>query len=271
MTIMYIKINLRSMKEIALITGATSGIGYEIAKLFAADKTDLLVVARDEQKLQEIKKDFEDQFKVDVYTVAADLSSHEGTHTIYQAVNSNNLIVNYLVNNAGFGDYGAFIDRSIEKYKEMIQLNIVSLTELSYHFGKEMVKRGKGRILNVASMAGLQPDPNFAVYGATKAYVISLSEAIHKELENTGVTVTVFSPGATASNFMERADMNNAKLYASGVMTSLEVAKAGFNGMMKGKLHVIPGFKNKILGFFSGIMPPGKLRLSVAAKIMEEK
>ena len=134
-----------------------------------------------------------------------------------------------------------------------------------------MVKRGKGRILNVASMAGLQPDPNFAVYGATKSYVISLTEAIHKEFEHSGVTVTVLSPGATTSNFMERADMGNAKLYASGVMSSVDVALEGYNGMMKGKLHVIPGFKNKILGFFSGIMPPGKLRLSVAAKIMAAK
>jgi short-subunit dehydrogenase len=259
------------MKEIALITGASSGIGYEIAKLIAADKTDLLIVARSEKKLLEIKKEFEEKFKIDVFTVAADLSSSEGIQTVYEVVHSNNLIVNYLVNNAGFGDYGAFIDRSMEKFKEMIQLNIVSLTELSYHFGKEMVKRRKGRILNVASMAGLQPDPNFAVYGATKAYVISVSEAIHKEFENTGVSVTVLSPGATASNFMDRADMNNAKLYASGVMTSLEVAREGYNGMMKGKLHVIPGFKNKILGFFSGIMPPGKLRLIVAAKIMAEK
>jgi len=259
------------MKEIALITGASSGIGYEIAKLFAADKIDLLIVARNEKKLLEIKSKFEKQFKVDVFTVAADLSSNQGIETIYEVVHSNDLIVNYLVNNAGFGDYGSFIDRSMEKYREMIQLNVLSLTELSYHYGKEMIKRGKGRILNVASMAGLQPDPNFAVYGATKAYVINVSEAIHKEFENTGVTVTVLSPGATASNFMERADMNNAKLYASGVMTSLDVAREGYNGMMKGKLHVIPGFKNKILGFFSGIMPPGKLRLSVAAKIMAEK
>ncbi|MFM8370965.1 MAG: SDR family NAD(P)-dependent oxidoreductase [Bacteroidota bacterium] len=259
------------MKEIALITGASSGIGYEIAKLFAADKTDLLIVARNEKKLLEIKTEFEEQFKVDVFTVAADLSSNQGIQTVYEVVNSNNLIVNYLVNNAGFGDYGSFIDRSMDKYREMIQLNITSLTELSYFYGKEMVKRGKGRILNVASTAGLQPDPNFAVYGATKAYVISMSEAIHKEFENTGVSVTVLSPGATASNFMERADMNNAKLYASGVMTSLDVARAGYRGMMKGKLHVIPGFKNKILGFFSGITPPGKLRLNIAAKVMAQK
>jgi short-subunit dehydrogenase len=259
------------MKEVALITGASSGIGYEIAKLFAADKTDLLIVARNEKKLLEIKKYFEEQFKVEVYTVAADLSSNQGIQNVYEMVTSNKLFVNYLVNNAGFGDYGPFIDRSMEKYREMIRLNILSLTELSYHYGKEMVKRGKGRILNVASMAGLQPDPNFAVYGATKAYVISVSEAIHKEFEKTGVTVTVLSPGATASNFIERANMNNAKLYASGVMTSLDVAREGYSGMMKGKLHVIPGFKNKILGFFSGIMPSGKLRLYIAAKIMAEK
>jgi short-subunit dehydrogenase len=159
----------------------------------------------------------------------------------------------------------------MEKYKEMIDLNIFSLTELSYHYAKEMVKRGNGRILNVASMAGLQPDPNFAVYGATKAYVISLTEAIHKELEKTGVTATVLSPGATESKFMERADMHNAKLYAKGVMSSIDVAREGYNGMMKGKLHVIPGFKNKILGFFSGIMPPSKFRLNIAANIMAAK
>ena len=259
------------MKEIALITGASSGIGLEIAKLFAADNINLLIVSRDKQKLIKIKNEFENQYKVDVYILAADLSSEIGIRDIHDVVKSNNLIVNYLVNNAGFGDYGAFIERSLDKYREMVHLNILSLTELSYYYGKEMVKRGKGRILNVASMAGLQPDPNFAVYGATKSYVISLTEAIHKEFETSGVTVTVLSPGATASNFMERADMSNAKLYASGVMTSQDVASEGYNGMMKGKLHVIPGFKNKILGFFSGIMPPGKLRLSVAAKIMAEK
>jgi short-subunit dehydrogenase len=259
------------MQEITLITGASTGIGFEIAKLFAIENINLLIVSRDKQKLLKIKDEFENQYKIDVYTLATDLSSDSGVQNILDVVKSNSLIVNYLVNNAGFGDYGAFIERSIEKYREMVHLNILSLTELSYYYGKEMVKRGKGRILNVASMAGLQPDPNFAVYGATKSYVISLTEAIHKEFENSGVTVTVLSPGATTSNFMERADMGNAKLYASGVMSSVDVAREGYNGMMKGKLHVIPGFKNKILGFFSGIMPPGKLRLSVAAKIMAAK
>lgn len=259
------------MRELAVITGASSGIGYEIAKLFASEQIDILVVSRDREKLLSIKNAFEERYKIKVFVVAADLTTQDGIQAIYQTVDSNALIVNYLVNNAGFGDYGAFIDRGIDKYREMISLNILSLTELTYCFGKEMVKRGKGRILNVASMAGLQPDPNFAVYGATKAYVISISEAIHKEFENTGVTVTVLSPGPTESNFMERADMSNAKLYEKGVMTSSDVAKAGYNGMMKGKLHIIPGFKNKILGFLSGIMPPGKLRLNIAAKVMASR
>ena len=259
------------MKEIAIITGASSGIGFEIAKLFAEDKKDVLIVARDEQKLLSIKNSIEEQYKTHVYIVAADLSKPEGVHAIREKVKTHDLVVTALVNNAGFGEYGAFIDRSMEKYVEMINLNILSLTELSYYFGKEMVKLGKGRILNVASMAGLQPDPNFAVYGATKAYVISLTEAIHKEFENTGVTTTVLSPGATETNFMERADMSNAKLYAKGVMSAKEVALIGYRAMMKGKLHVIPGFKNKLLGFFSSIMPSGKLRLIIAAKIMSTK
>lgn len=259
------------MKEIAIITGASSGIGYELSMLFAQDKKDILIVARDEEKLLKIKNSIEDQYKTKVYVVATDLSKQEGINTVKEAVRANDLMVSELVNNAGFGEYGPFIEREMDKYREMIQLNILSLTELSYHFGKEMVKRGKGRILNVASMAGLQPDPNFAVYGATKAYVISLTEAIHKEFENTGVSATVLSPGATESNFMERADMNNAKLYAKGVMSAKAVALVGYRGMMTGKLHVVPGIRNNVLAFFSGIMPSSKLRLGIAAKVMATK
>jgi uncharacterized protein len=259
------------MKEMALITGASSGIGYEIAKLFATNKINLLLVARDVQKLLRIKSAFEKQFNIEVFTVMADLASREGVQVIRDLVSANQFTVQYLVNNAGIGDYGSFIERSMEKYTEMIQLNMLSLTELTYYYGNEMVKRGQGRILNVASMAGIQPCPHFAVYGATKAFIISLSEAIHKEFEHTGVTVTVLSPGATESNFMERADMKNAKLYVKGVMSSEDVAREGYAGMMNGKLHVIPGFKNKFLGFFSGIMPSSQLRLRIAANIMSAK
>ena len=259
------------MKEVAIITGASGGIGYEIALLFAQQNIDILIVARNKQKLNDIKLEIEQQFKINVYCVATDLSISDGLVDIDNCVKSNNLSVTYLVNNAGFGDYGFFTERSMEKYSEMLGLNVFSLTELTYYYAKQMIKNGKGKILNVASTAGIQPDPYFAVYGASKAYVISLTEAIHKEFEKTGVTATVLSPGATKTEFMERADMNNAKLYDSGVMSAKEVAEVGFKGMMKGKLHVIPGFKNRILAFFSSITPSSKLRLNMAAKVMASK
>jgi short-subunit dehydrogenase len=259
------------MKEVAIITGASGGIGYEIALLFAEKKIDILIVARNEKKLENIKSAIEQQYNISVFCVATDLATSDGFVDINHCVNTNNLSVNYLVNNAGFGDYGFFTERSMEKYSEMLGLNIISLTELTYYYAKQMIKNGKGRILNVASTAGIQPDPYFAVYGASKAYVISLTEAIHKEFENTGVTATVLSPGATKTKFMERADMSNAKLYESGVMTAKKVAQVGFDGMMRGSLHVIPGFKNKLLAFFSSITPSSKLRLNIAAKVMGRK
>jgi len=259
------------MQEVAIITGASGGIGYEIALLFAHKKIDILIVAKSKRKLEKIKSAIEQQYNITVFCVATDVASSEGFVDINNFVISNKLSVNYLVNNAGFGDYGFFTERTMEKYSEMLGLKINSLTELTYYYAKQMIKNGKGRILNVASTAGFQPDPYFAVYGASKAYVISLTEAIHKEFENTGVTATVLSPGATKTKFMERADMSDAKLYESGVMSAKKVAQVGFDGMMRGSLHVIPGFKNKLLAFFSSIMPSSKLRLNIAAKVMSRK
>jgi len=259
------------MQEVAIITGASGGIGYEIALLFAHKKIDILIVAKSKRKLEKIKSAIEQQYNITVFCVATDVASSEGFVDINNFVISNKLSVNYLVNNAGFGDYGFFTERTMEKYSEMLGLKINSLTELTYYYAKQMIKNGKGKILNVASTAGIQPDPYFAVYGASKAYVISLTEAIHKEFENTGVTATVLSPGATKTEFMARADMHNAKLYDSGVLSAKDVAAVGFNGMMKGKLHVIPGFKNRILAFFSSITPSSQIRLNMAAKVMASK
>lgn len=259
------------MKKIALITGASGGIGYEMAMLFARTGTDVCLVARNEQKLRTLKQSFEKDFAIRAHCVSADLSTPEGILEVTRYVELNRLRVEYLVNNAGFGDYGNFIERSMEKYSEMLNLNINALTALCHYFACRMVEQGRGRILNVASLAGFQPDPYFAVYGATKAFVINFSEALHKELENTGVTVTVLSPGATQTNFMERADMAESKLYDNQVMTASEVARVGFEGMMKGRLHVIPGLRNKVLGFISDITPSGKLRLAIAARIMRKK
>lgn len=259
------------MKEVAIITGASGGIGFELALLFAKKDIDILLTGRNKHKLEIVKNTILDKYNINVFCVATDLSLSDGREAIYNCVTNNHLTVTYLVNNAGFGDYGLFIERSMEKYTEMLNLNIVALTELTYYYAKEMKKNGQGRILNVASTAGIQPDPYFAVYGASKAYVISFTEALHKEFENTGVTATVLSPGATKTDFIERADMKHAKLYDSGVMSAIDVAAVGFNGMMKGKLHVVPGFKNKILAFFSSITPSSKFRLNIAAKIMQAK
>jgi short-subunit dehydrogenase len=259
------------MKEVALITGASGGIGYEIALLFAKNKIDVVLVARNEQKLWGIKSSIEGLHGVNVHVVATDLSRKEGVEETCRYVRDNGLMVAYLVNNAGFGYYGNFIDGSMDRYHEIIDLNMASLTALSHHFASEMVKNGKGRILNVSSTAGFQPAPFFAVYGATKAYVTSLTEALHKELEDTGVTVTVLSPGPTRTDFMDRAEMHDSKLFQSGVMTAAEVAEVGYRGMMKGRLHVVPGFKNRVVAFFSSITPSSKLRLDISAKVMGRK
>jgi short-subunit dehydrogenase len=258
------------MEKVALITGGSGGIGFEIAKLFAKDKINLLLVARSLNKLQKSKEIIESQFGVKVYIVNTDLSIIEGFETVKEFCLENKLTVEYLVNNAGFGDYGALVDRSIEKYREMIGLNISMLTELTYYFAKKMVENGSGRILNVSSVAGIQPVPYFAVYGASKAYVISFTEALHKELEKTGVTATVLSPGVTETGFMERADMSSAQIYRSGVMQANEVAIVGYKGMMKGKLQVIPGIKHKLMALLSSMTPSSQIRLTVSANIMKK-
>lgn len=259
------------MRDVALITGASSGIGHEMALLFAEKGIDVLLVARNEGKLLNIQQAMTKDYPVKVYTLATDLSTPEGVDDILDFVKATGLRVAYLVNNAGFGVYGNFIERSWQKYAEMIALNVESLTALTYHFGRQMADAGKGRILNVASTAGFQPDPYFAAYGATKAYVISLTEALHKELESSGVTVTVLSPGATRTEFMDRADMGHTKLFDSGVMSARDVAHVGFQGMMQGKLHVIPGWKNRVMAFFSSITPSSKWRLALTASVMGTK
>jgi len=256
------------MNEVALITGASGGIGYEIALCLAKRNIDVILVARSADKLQRAKESLPNVGRSRIYTVVSDLSNSEGVDAVINFVSQRNLTVSYLVNNAGFGDYGLFVDRSPEKYSEMIRLNIESLTRLTHHFATGMISSGKGRILNVASTAGFQPDPRFAVYGATKAYVINFTEALHKELANTGVSATVLSPGATRTDFMQRADMKDAMLYQGSVMAASRVAEAGIAGMMAGKLHVIPGLRNRIMALLSSITPSRYLRLVIAGIVM---
>lgn len=256
------------MKKVALITGASGGIGLGLANRFANDKIDLLLVARNEAKLQSLKQQIEKEQQVKVDYLAADLSTPDGLKAVKAYTEQNNLDIDYLVNNAGFGDYGAFVERSMEKYREMIELNVASLVELTHYFSKRMVARGSGKILNIASTAGFQPNPSFAVYGATKAFVISFTEALSNELEGTGVTVTLLSPGPTATGFSERADMNKTTLFQHGVMSVDKVSAVGYKAMQEGKLHVIPGFSNRLVAFLSNLLPTrSRFRLSIIAKI----
>jgi len=252
----------------ALITGATSGIGLELAKLFAKDSVNLLLVARNEQKLSEIKQEFEQNYKIKVDFLSLDLSISENIKKIDNYANNKNLQIDFLINSAGFGDFGLFTERDFEKYNEMITLNINALTELTHIFAKKMLAKNSGKILNVASIAGLQPVPNMAVYGATKAFVLSLSQALHYELRKTNVSVTALLPGPTATNFFNRADGEKSRMTDLN-MSPAKVAQIGYNAMLKGKRKVIAGFMNKVMGFFAKILPINNFSLAIVAKITE--
>ncbi|WP_193197424.1 SDR family NAD(P)-dependent oxidoreductase [Nostoc sp. MG11] len=240
-------INHLDRKKTALITGASGGIGYEFAKLFARDGYNLVLVARSEDKLTQIAQELTNKSGVKVEIIVKDLSEPTAPEEIFTKVQQAAIKVDVLVNNAGFGTYGFFHETDITTELEMLQVNVVSLSHLTKLFLKDMVKQGYGKILNVSSGAAFQPGPLMAVYYATKAYVLSFSEAIANELEGTGVTVTVICPGATASGFQQRAAMEESKLVASQkIMDAETVAKIGYRGLMSNKTVVIPGLKNKL-------------------------
>lgn len=251
-----------------LITGASGGIGLEIARLFAKDGINLLLIARSEDKLLKIKQEIEQRHSVTVNCLPLDLSKPEAITTIAHYVEQNGLHIEYLVNNAGFGDFGRFTERDLPKYREMIALNIATLTELTHIFAQKMAKQGSGRILNVASIAALQPVPLMAVYGATKAFVLSFSNAIRNELKKTGVTVTTLLPGPTATNFFNKAEANNVPMFQN-TMSSEKVALGGYKAMMKGKKRIIPGFLNKSLACAAKFLPDDFV-LNITARLMEK-
>jgi short-subunit dehydrogenase len=229
-----------------------------------------VLTARSESNLKELCEQIKNKYNVSAEYIAADLSEAGAAENLYKEVVKRGYKIDYLINNAGFGDYGNFIDRNLEKFRQMIHLNITSLTELTYLFVTDMVKAKKGGVLNIASTAAMQPDPLMAVYGATKSYVANFTEALSYELRNTGVTATVLSPGGTATGFFNSAEMSGSKIANTNkTMTADTVAKTGYEAMMKGKLHVIPGLKNRILGFLSAIMPPMRLKLALAAAILK--
>jgi len=254
-------------KDTALITGASSGIGLDLAQLMA-QQFDLIITARSLSELEKIARELEAAHGNHVHVIPADLASPDAPHQLFAEIERRGLPVDILINNAGFGSYGAFAESDSQNTLDMIQVNIAALSSLTRLALPGMLKRRRGRIMNVASTAGFQPGPLMAVYYATKAYVIMFSEAIANELKGSGVTVTCLCPGATATNFASRADMEKSRLFKMGAMNSKDVARTAYKGMMAGKTMVIPGFFNRALAM-SVRFSPRKLVTAISRSLQE--
>lgn len=244
------------MKKNAFITGASKGIGLEIARIHAAHGDDLVLTARSLHDLQAIKTRFENEYPVKVTLIAKDLSVAGSAEEVFNEIKQLNIDVDYLVNNAGFGDYGHFANTNWDRYSAMINLNISTLTELCHLFINDWQGRKAGKILNITSTAAFQPGPKMAVYFATKAYVLSFSQAIGREVKKDGITVTAFCPGPTNTNFMDDSQMIVSKMVAGHTLPTPEnVARCAYKAMLSGKTVAIHGTKNRLMANLNRFVP----------------
>jgi uncharacterized protein len=251
----------------ALVTGASSGIGYELAKILAREGHDVALVARSVDQLEKIAADLTADFGVRAVPVPEDLADPEAPDRIFERLRAAEFQVDVLVNNAGFGALGRFAVSDTADQVDMVQVNVAAVTHLSRLFVQGMVERGSGRILNVASTAAFQPGPFMAVYFASKAFVLSFSEALSEELRETGVTVTVLCPGPTVTGFQKRAGMERAPIGGRMVTgRAAFVARRGYAGMAKGKRVVIPGLFNRLGALLPRFVPPG-LTTRIVARV----
>lgn len=248
-------INTEHRNQYALITGGTSGIGYELAKLFAKDGYNLILVARNKERLQEVTDEMKRDFGVEVTPLSKDLMNPYAAEEIYDAVQEMGITVDVLVNDAGQGQWGPFIETDMERDLEIIQLNISSLISLTKLFGKDMVQRNEGKILQLGSEAGTTPVPLLSVYAATKAFVISFSVALYHELKDKNITVTVLLPGATDTDFFHKADMEDTVTYREKELDDPEnVARDGYEALQKGESKIISGAKAKMHVFMADML-----------------
>ena len=257
-------------RKTALITGASFGIGLELARIFAREGYNLVLVARTADKLRQVASELEKAHGTRSLILAVDLTDPGTPGYLLDQTSRANILINVLVNNAGFGQYGPFADSDLEECLRQIQLNVTTLTHLTRLYLPGMIGRQEGRILNVASTAAFQPGPLMAVYFATKAYVLHFSEALANELTGTGVTVTCLCPGATRTEFHKRANAAEMNLLKMGSMDARTVAEDGYRALMAGKPVVISGFKNWVVAQ-SVRFSPRRLVTAIARKTQESK
>ena len=257
------------MAEYALITGASNGIGMELARIAASKSINLIILARNAEKMMQLRTELETLYSVKVLAVGCDLAEPDTVEKIAALLNGRGIVPDILINNAGFGMYGTFDRIGADTEESMIQLNIASLTTLTKIIYRQMRSRGKGKILNVSSIAGFMPGPWMAVYHATKAYVLSFSEALAAEAKGSGVTVTALCPGPTATNFENRASTGaGIKVFQKfgKLPTAKEVAEYGWKSMIKGKTVAVHGTINRLLIFLIRFLPR-KMVVNITGKM----
>jgi len=247
----------------ALITGASSGLGLEFAELLAAQKVNLVLAARRREPMEKLAADLRRKHGVDIVVEPIDLAAPGAAARLKGSLDERALQIDILINNAGYGLHGEFLETPIERTTDMIQLNITALTELSYVFGRDMASRGSGQILLIASLLGLQPVPSYAAYAATKSYVLTFGEALHDELRPQGVAVTSLCPGHTETGFDAAADAPVSPMLRLLTMKPRPVVESGLRALGRGKASVIPGFLNNIIAFSNRLTPRAMQRASM--------
>jgi uncharacterized protein len=258
---------VRAMSNIAgkwaLVTGASSGLGLEFADLLAAQKINLVLVARRQEPMEKLASDLRHKYGVEVLVESVDLASRDAPSRLKTGLDAKSVAIDILINNAGYGLHGDFLETPIARTVDMIQLNITALTELTYLFGRDMAMRRSGHILLVASVLAFQAVPSYAAYAATKAYVLALGEALHDELRAQGVVVTSLCPGHTATGFDAAAGATVSRLLRLLTMKPRPVAASGIRALLQGKAMAIAGFPNKVAAFSNRLTPRAMQRATM--------
>lgn len=254
-----------------LLTGASSGIGLELAHLLAAEQQVLILVARREDRLQELAKTLKKKYGADVRVIAADLAAMGAAQQLVDSIHSQGLVIDTLINNAGFGENGLFADSDPARNSQMLHLNIIALTELTRLALPDMQARQHGRILNVASIVAYQPCPRFAIYAASKAYVLSFSEALHVEVADQGIKVTALCPGSTATEFHDVAQNEHARVNQVPKDSAADVALAAYKALNRGERSLVTGWINKPVPLMVRITPKSALMWAADRMACQEK